>query len=67
MKPFNIMAVVFLVLLGTFVVMTLERLKLQDSRIFRLEERIQELEWNARESEGKTPHTDWRPEIEHAL
>ncbi len=64
MKPFNIMMVVFLVLLIVFVISSLERMKLQDSRIRRLEDRLEAVEKDLIQD---VHGIDLRPELRHAL
>lgn len=44
MRPFNLLFAVFMVLIGAFVAMTLQRLNLQDRRIFILEDRVRSIE-----------------------
>lgn len=60
MKAFNVIVLVFLVLLGSFVAMALERFHLQDSRIRRLEDRVEGLE-------AGSQTLDMRLELRHAI
>jgi len=60
MRPATMLFVVLIVLVGVFCAMTLERFRLQDSRIRWVEDRIDRIE-------PKLDALDMRLEIRHAL
>lgn len=63
MRPFNIMAVVFLVLLGAFVAMTMGRMRLQDQRIEMIQDRLHSLEMGSACEDLILPRPVRAPEV----